>query len=249
MQAAPMATRLQKLLSQWGITSRRHAEDLIRAGRIQVNGEVAYLGQKADPAQDEVTLDGQIISPHHRPERSYLLMNKPKGVLSTCDDPWGRPTVIDLIRQIDRSTAGLHPIGRLDADSTGALLLTNDGALTFRLTHPRHHVPKTYRVCVMGQPTPATLKRWQKGIMLAEKRTLPAQVKPLRKTQNATELEIVLVEGRNRQIRRVADQLGHPVITLHRTAIGPIQVDDLSSGNVRNLTKDEVGLLYRDILD
>lgn len=244
-----VATRLQKLLSQWGITSRRHAEDLIRAGRVQVNGEVACLGQKADPDQDEVTLDGQITSPHNRPERSYLLMNKPKGVLSTCDDPWGRPTVIDLIGQIDRSLAGLHPIGRLDADSTGALLLTNDGSLTFRLTHPRYHVPKTYRVRVMGQPTPVTLKRWQKGIMLAEKRTLPAQVRPLRKTQNATDLEIVLVEGRNRQIRRVADQLGHPVITLHRTAIGPIKVDDLSIGNVRDLTKDEVGLLYRDILD
>jgi 23S rRNA pseudouridine2605 synthase len=249
MKAASTATRLQKLLSQWGITSRRHAEALIRAGRVQVNGEVACLGQKADPDQDEVALDGKIISPHNRPELSYLLMNKPKGVLSTCDDPWGRPTVMDLITQANRAIAGLHPVGRLDADSTGALLITNDGALTFRLTHPRHHVPKTYRVRVMGQPTLMTLKRWQKGIMLAEKRTLPAQVTPLKATQNATDLEIVLVEGRNRQIRRVADQLGHPVITLHRSAIGPIQVDDISPGDVRDLTKDEVRLLCRDTLD
>ncbi|MGD1905838.1 MAG: pseudouridine synthase [Leptolyngbyaceae cyanobacterium] len=244
-----MTIRLQKLLSQWGITSRRHAEDLIRAGRVQVNGQVACLGQKANPEQDQVALDGKIISPHNRPEQSYLLMNKPKGVLSTCDDPWGRTTVIELAEKLDMMTAGLHPVGRLDADSTGALLLTNDGELTFRLTHPRHHVPKTYRVRVMGKPTPTTLQRWQKGIMLAEKRTLPAQVKPLAKTRNTTDLEIVLAEGRNRQIRRVADQLGHPVVDLHRIAVGPIQLGDLGSGDIRDLTKDEVRLLCRDILD
>jgi pseudouridine synthase len=249
MATAQMGTRLQKLLSQWGIASRRHAEDLIRAGRVQVNGQVAQLGQKADPDQDRVTLDGQAISPQNRPEHCYLLMNKPKGVLSTCDDPWGRPTVIDLVAETPMAVSGLHPIGRLDADSTGALLLTNDGTLTFRLTHPRHHVPKTYRVRVMGQPTPMTLKRWQKGIMLAEKQTLPAQVKPLTTHHQTTDLEIILEEGRNRQIRRVADHLGHPVIALHRTAVGPIQVGSLSAGDVRDLTKDEVELLYQAVLD
>ena len=249
MATAQMATRLQKLLSQWGITSRRHAEDLIRAGRVEVNGQVACLGQRADPERDQVTLDGRVISPLGRPEQCYLLMNKPKGVLSTCDDPWGRPTVIDLISKTNLATAGLHPIGRLDADSTGALLLTNDGSLTFRLTHPRHHVPKTYRVRVIGRPSPITLKQWQKGIMLAGKRTLPAQVKLLTASHNTADLEIILEEGRNRQIRRVADHLGHPVIDLHRTAVGPIQLGDICSGEARNLTKDEVKLLCQDILD
>jgi len=244
-----MTIRLQKLLSQWGITSRRHAEDLIRAGRVEVNGQVAALGQKANPDQDQIAVDGKLISPQNRPEPAYLLMHKPKGVLSTCDDPWGRATVVEMAEKLGLITAGLHPIGRLDADSTGALLLTNDGELTFRLTHPRHHVPKTYRVRGKGKPTPVTLQRWQKGVMLGEKRTLPAQVIALAKDRNTTDLEIILSEGRNRQIRRVAELLGHPVIDLHRIAVGPVKLGKLSIGDVRDLTKDEVRLLYRDILD
>ncbi len=241
-----MAERLQKLLSQWGVASRRQAETLIRAGRVQVNGAVAHLGQQADPALDRVELDGQIISPENRPEYHYLLLNKPIDVVSTCEDPWGRPTVLGLLPPALQHGTGIHPVGRLDANSTGALILTNDGDLTFRLTHPSHHVPKTYRVWVAGKPTPAILQRWQRGIVLAGQRTLPAQVRTLAQEGSRMELEVVLREGRNRQIRRVAEALGHPVLRLHRIAIGSIKLAGLLPGYVRNLTKDEVASLQSD---
>lgn len=239
-----MSERLQKLLSQWGIASRRQAETLIRAGRVSLNGAIAELGQKADPNVDVVSLDGQIISPQHRPDRHYLLMNKPIGVISTCDDPQGRPTVLDLLPTQLRQATGIHPVGRLDANSTGALLLTNDGDLTFRLTHPKHHVPKTYRVKVEGIPTAATLRRWRCGIVLSGRRTRSAQVHLIAVDdgQNA-DLEIVLQEGRKRQIRRVAEHLGHRVLALHRLAIGAVELGHLPAGAVRDLTHAElVGL-------
>jgi 23S rRNA pseudouridine2605 synthase len=235
-----MAERLQKLMSQWGVASRRQAEALIQAGRVQVNGTVAHLGQKADPQRDRVSLDDRVISPENRPDPHYLLLNKPTGVVCTCDDPRGRRTVLDLLPAGLRSGLGIHPVGRLDAHSTGALILTNDGDLTYRLTHPRHHVAKTYRVWVEGCPTPSTLQHWRQGVMLAGRRTLPAQVRAMVQRAGNTELEIVLHEGRNRQIRRVAEALGHPVVALHRTAIGSVDLGSLKAGNVRDLTKCEV---------
>jgi len=236
-----MAERLQKILSQWGVASRRGAEDLIAAGRVRVNGIPAEMGQRADPACDRIEVDGKPLQHDSRPKLHYLLLHKPAGVVSTCRDTHRRRTVLDLIPPNQRT--GLHPVGRLDADSTGALLLTNDGELTFALTHPSHDVPKTYRVWVEGQPSRHTLAQWQEGVLLEGRKTRPAEVKVETHRGDRTQLQIVLREGRNRQIRRVAEQLGHPVISLHRIAIGSIQLGDLSEGKVRSLQPTEVDYL------
>lgn len=241
--------RLQKLLSQWGIASRRHAEEMIQAGRVRVNGEIAHLGQKADPLSDRIAVDGKLIKSTNRPEQVYLLLNKPAGTVSTCSDPQGRPTVLDLLPTSLQRGQGIYPVGRLDADSTGALLLTNDGELAFRLIHPRHSVPKTYRVRVEGKPPENILQMWREGVILEGKKTLPCDIRVLEtgsKGEN-TLLEVILKEGRNRQIRRVAEQLGYPVIQLHRSAIGPIQLQlpkqKLLPGQYRYLTDAEINFL------
>ncbi len=155
--------------------------------------------------------------------------------MSTCTDPQNRPIVLDLLPKW-ASSLGLHPVGRLDVASTGALLLTNDGALTFQLTHPRHHICKTYRVLVAGHPSDRALALWRQGVMLSGRQTLPAQVAVIEFTSQNTLIEVVLWEGRNRQIRRVADQLGYPVIALHRVAIGSIQLGQLPQGHYRQLS-------------
>ncbi len=238
-----MEERLQKLLSKWGIASRRHAEDLIKSGRVQINGAVAELGQKADPDRDLITFDGRELSHQTRPDLHYLLLNKPLRVVSTCQDPQGRKTVLAFLPQPLRQGAGIHPVGRLDYNSTGALLLTNDGSLTNQLTHPNHRMPKIYRVAVRGRPTSDTIEQWRRGVMLSGRRTMPAKISVIREAPQQTELEIVLREGRNRQIRRVAEALGHPVKSLHRIAIGPIHLQGLPPGQVRALSKAELGKL------
>jgi pseudouridine synthase len=242
-----MSQRVQKILAQWGIASRREAERLILAERVKVNGKVVKLGDKADPNQDDLTVDGHSIHNKTRPELIYLLLNKPLGVISTCADPQGRTTVLDLLSPLLRSQQGIHPVGRLDANSTGALILTNDGALTLKLTHPRYHLAKTYHVCLQGHPTKTILEDWQQGVWLDGKKTLPTQIQVLEKSTNQTCLEIILQEGRNRQIRRVAAQLGFRVISLHRIAIGSIFLTpSLATGSYRFLTDVERKLLISD---
>ncbi len=241
-----MDERLQKILSQWGIASRRQAEQLIRDGRVQLNGAVAELGQRANPTRDRIEVDGRLIQPIDRPESLYLLLHKPVGVVTTCDDPQGRRTVVDLLPPSLRQS-GLHPVGRLDADSTGALLLTNDGDVTFCLTHPRHSIAKIYHVWVKGHPSDSVLQQWRQGVMLDQQKTRSAQVEVLRQSQSQTLLEIQLREGRNRQIRRVAEQLGHPVVALHRVAIGSIQLGSLPVGQMRPLTTPEVEFLQSQV--
>lgn len=240
-----MDTRLQKFLSQMGIASRRQAEVMISQSRVRVNGIVAQIGQKVDPECDRITIDGKAVAIAQRPQLIYLLLHKPAGVVSTCDDPQGRPTVLDLISPEFATGQGIHPVGRLDADSTGALILTNDGDLTFWLTHPSHSIPKTYRVVVEGHPTESTLKRWRHGIKLDGRMTRTAKIRVVKKYAQSTQLEIILQEGRNRQIRRVAEILGHSVIELHRTAIGSIQLHppgkaSLPEGSYRLLTDWEI---------
>ncbi|NCJ08169.1 pseudouridine synthase [Synechococcales cyanobacterium C] len=243
-----MNVRLQKVLAQWGVASRRRAEVLIQAGLVQVNGGVAALGQKVDPSCDRIQVDGQDLHPPSNPRALYLLLHKPVGVVTTCYDPQQRRTVLDLLPALYRCVPGVHPVGRLDFNSSGALLLTNDGQWTFALTHPRHHIPKTYWVWVQGNPSNAVLRQWRQGVSLDGRVTQPAQIRVVRPYQSCTQttsLEIILKEGRNRQIRRVAEQLGHPVVKLHRTHIGQISLQrsdgtHLPPGACRLLTPSEV---------
>ncbi|WP_448379954.1 pseudouridine synthase [Gloeomargarita sp.] len=226
--------RLQKILAHRGVAARRQAEALIRAGQVWVNGRPAQVGQKCDPQVDHITIGGRPLPP--APPLRYYLFHKPLGVVSTCADPQGRRTVRDFLPP---DWPPLYPVGRLDCDSSGALLLTNDGELTLALTHPRHAVWKTYRVWVQGQPPAEVLAQWRQGVPLDGQRTLPARVRVLQATPQKTLLEIQLREGRNRQIRRVAAQLGYPVLRLHRQAIGAIQLGDLPVGHLRPLTPQE----------
>ncbi|BAY65123.1 hypothetical protein NIES22_52250 [Calothrix brevissima NIES-22] len=247
-----MEARLQKVLAQWGIASRREAEEMIRRSRVRINGVLAHIGQKVDPEKDKITVDGKPVVSKQRPAPIYLLLNKPAGVVSTCYDPQGRTTVLDLLPKELRSGSGIHPVGRLDTESTGALLLTNDGDLTFALTHPSHSVPKTYRVVVKGHPPEELLQMWRQGVILDGRRTRPAQVRLIESLNAQSCLEIVLKEGRNRQIRRIAEQLGYPVIKLHRTAIGLIKLQVpkqpyLKEGKYRSLRNDEMRFLQQQI--
>lgn len=243
-----MDERLQKILSQWGIASRRQAEEMIKLGRVKINGAIATVGQKANPEIDRIEIDGKILHSAQRPQPIYLLLHKPAGVVSTCSDPQQRTTVLDILPGKYRQGEGVHPVGRLDAESTGALLLTNDGELTFYLTHPRHSIAKTYQVLVKGEPSEAILQVWRQGVILAGRKTRPAKIQILERIgDDQTLLEIMIQEGRNRQIRRVAEQLGYPVLKLHRTAIGPIQLQNLPIGHYRHLKKSEIGFLKNQI--
>jgi 23S rRNA pseudouridine2605 synthase len=243
-----MSERVQKILSQWGVASRRQTEKMIVEGRVKIDGVTAKLGDKVDLTKDLLEVDRRIITVNERPQPIYLLLNKPKGVVSTCSDPQNRRSVLDLLPNNLKTGQGIHPVGRLDNDSSGALLLTNDGELTLTLTHPRYHLPKTYRVWLDGNPTAADLTRWRNGIELDGSKTLPAQIKILDRQQQQSLLEIVLTEGKNRQIRRVAEILGYKVLKLHRTAIGSIRLESNSSsrlarGDYRHLTTAEISFL------
>ena len=227
--------RLQKLIAAAGLCSRRKAELWLQDGRVHVDGKVARLGDQADPERQSIVVDGRQL--HLLREARVLLVNKPVGVISTCHDPRGRRTVLDLLPPDHRR--GLHPVGRLDADSRGALLLTDHGVLTLQLTHPRYDHTKTYRVWVEGVPATATLDRWRQGLVLDGLRTRPAGLRLLRQRPQRSLLEVVLQEGRNRQIRRVAHHLGHPVIDLQRVAIAHLQLGSLAEGRWRWLNKRE----------
>ena len=227
--------RLQKLIAAAGLCSRRKAELWLQDGRVHVDGKVARLGDQADPERQSIVVDGRQL--HLLREARVLLVNKPVGVISTCHDPLGRRTVLDLLPPDHRR--GLHPVGRLDADSRGALLLTDHGVLTLQLTHPRYDHTKTYRVWVEGVPATATLDRWRQGLVLDGLRTRPAGLRLLRQRPQRSLLEVVLQEGRNRQIRRVAHHLGHPVIDLQRVAIAHLQLGSLAEGRWRWLNKRE----------
>jgi 23S rRNA pseudouridine2605 synthase len=229
--------RLQKLLSQAGFGSRRACEEFILQKRVRVNGQVAELGAKADPERDEITLDGEPIA---RPARKiYVAVNKPEGVVTTNADEFGRKTVRELV-----PLAGhLYPVGRLDFDSEGLVLLTNDGELANVLTHPRFQIDKEYNVLVTGQPDAATLDQWRAGVVLFEERTAPARVDVLKSDGKKTWLSVTMHEGRKRQIREVAGILGHPVEYLRRVRLGPLRLGDLKPGQWRYLSTSEVRLL------
>lgn len=233
--------RLQKFLARAGVASRRHAEEIIEQGRVKVNGStVTRQGLKIDPHRDRVEVDGKIIG---RPEKKvYLLLHKPPGYVTTVRDPQGRPKVTDLLTGVRER---VYPVGRLDCDAQGLLLLTNDGELAYRLTHPSYEVPKTYRVRVQGLPGPEKLAALTRGVELEDGPTAPARVRLVSKLQKEALLEITIHEGRNRQVKRMCQHIGHPVLTLCRTRMGPLQLGQLRPGEHRWLTFKEVTRLKK----
>ncbi len=247
--------RLQKLLAAAGYGSRRACEEIISQGRVSVNGKQAHLGQSADPAHDTITVDGARL--RLTAKHTYIIINKPYGIVSTLFDEMGRKTVRDLIPLEGQ----LAPVGRLDAHSTGLLLLTDDGDLTNRLTHPRYQHEKEYHVFVVGWPAPEALARWQRGINLPDfdshtrdgGHTAPAHVDIMHverdpdTNQEGTWLRVVMREGRKRQIRRVAALLGHPVRKLVRVRIGPLQLGNLKPGQWRHVTSKELEQLKQEV--
>ena len=239
-----MAERVQKILSQWGIASRRKAEKMIVAGRVSINGQTVKLGDRVDLTQDILQVDGIEVQATHRPQLLYLLLHKPVDTVSTCDDPQKRTTVIDLLPADLRQGTGIHPVGRLDFASSGALILTNDGKLTLGLTHPRYHLPKTYLVELNRSPTNQDLTCWREGVILNQKKTLPAKVESVKSDRTGKTLKIILTEGRNRQIRRIAQQLGYQVIKLHRLSIGELTLD-IADGKHRHLTTSEINFFKK----
>ncbi len=228
--------RLQKILSQAGVASRRASEQLMLDGRVTVNGKtVRELGSKADAAHDDIRVDGRRVKPPDR--HVYLLLNKPRGYVTTRSDPQRRPTVIDLLGDVREY---VYPVGRLDFDSEGLLILTNDGELAAQLTHPSHGVPRVYEAHVLGVPDDRDIDRLSRGMMLEGQRTAPSEVERLGVKGDQTALRVTLREGRNRQVRRMCDAIGHPVVHLRRVAIGPIRDPRLKLGQWRALTAAEV---------
>ncbi len=232
--------RLQKFLAHQGIGSRRAVEKMIAAGRISVNKKIIInQGVKIDPTTDRVTVDGKVIKPKEKYE--YIWLNKPPEVLSAASSKTGELTVVDLVDSDNR----LYPVGRLDKDSQGLLLLTNDGELTHRLTHPKYHIPKTYEVFVSGKITTKKIERLQTGIKLSEGMTQPAEVEIIEQNETGTWLEFVLHEGKHRQIRRMCATVDLHVIDLIRVKFGPVEIKNLKLGKSRSATSAEISTLYK----
>jgi len=237
--------RLQKVLAQAGIASRRACEALISEGRVEVNSEVVLeQGRRVDPDRDVIRVDGARIPPPRR--HLYLAMNKPRGVVVTMDDPEGRRTVADVLAKsgsrVVRNERLFH-VGRLDSDSEGLLILTNDGELANKLAHPSYHVPKTYIAEVTGLVSAETLRRLRRGITLDDGPIRPTSVKITSSAGDRTLIKITLQEGRNRVVRRTMEAVGHPVRRLSRIGIGPVRLGNLKVGEYRELTRDELGEL------
>lgn len=235
-----MQERLQKILSAAGVCSRRASEAYLMAGRVTVNGAVAQLGQQADPEHDDIRVDG--VRLNTRPELVYYMLNKPRGYVTTVSDEQGRRTVMDLMTGVSER---VYPVGRLDRDSEGLLLLTNDGALTQRLLHPRHEVSKEYRVTVSG-PVDGAAERLCRVRDVGGLPIRPAQVRVLTQTGDRAELSVTIHEGRNRQIRRMCAQCGLEVLRLRRVREHSLLLGDLPSGKWRPLTAEELEALKRD---
>ncbi|MCX5720284.1 MAG: pseudouridine synthase [Nitrospirae bacterium] len=237
-----MEKRLQKILAEMGIASRRKAEEMIIEGRVTVNGKVATIGMKADLNRDHIKLNGKLLI---RPEpKVYLIVNKPKGVVTSLHDPEGRPTIKDFLKGVKYR---VFPVGRLDYDSEGLLLLTNDGNFTHTVLHPSKKIPKTYLVKVREVLEDDEIEKLRKGIRLEDGVTAPAKVKRIRKTKHNSWLEITLHEGKKRQIRRMLEKVGHPVLKLKRIRINGIELGNLESGKYRYLMSDEVDKIKKEV--
>ncbi len=232
--------RLQKVIAQAGICSRRAAEELIAAGKVQVDGEVVTaMGMKVDPAVQQILVRGKPLALAEK--KIYIFLHKPVGYVTTLNDPQGRPIVTSLLRDVD---ARVFPVGRLDYDTSGALLLTNDGDLAQRIQHPSFEIPKTYEARVKGKPSPKAIRQLEQGVLIEGRRTAPARV-VLRKAANrSTILEITIHEGRKRQVRKMCEFVGHPVIELCRIAYGRLRLGNLPSGHSRMLDSADIARIF-----
>ncbi len=235
-----MQERLQKVLAKAGVASRRKAEELIRQGKVRVDGKVVTeMGTKVDPETQSIKCEGTPLDSQE--EKVYILLHKPGGYLSTVHDPQGRPIVTDLLKNIKER---VYPVGRLDLDTEGALLLTNDGELAQRILHPSHEVNKTYVAKVKGRPGKKKLDALSKGIELEGKKTWPANIEMLKSEAGSTTIQITIHEGRKRQVRKMFEAVGHPVLKLKRTAYGQLELGELGSGKYRFLTSGDIKFIF-----
>ncbi|MFD1427804.1 23S rRNA pseudouridine2605 synthase [Kroppenstedtia sanguinis] len=227
--------RLQKVMARAGVASRRKSEEWILSGKVRVNGEtVTQLGTRVDPERDRIEVEGRLIQSE---QKRYFIFYKPRGVITSLSDPEGRPVVVDWFRDVDER---VYPVGRLDYDTEGLLLLTNDGELAHGLVHPRHEVDKIYQVTVEGTPAKKSLLRLETGVKLSDGWTAPAKVRMLRREKGQACLEITLHEGRNRQVRRMCEAVGHPVVHLVRVQLAFLTLSGLQPGEHRELSRAEV---------
>lgn len=231
--------RLQKYLAECGVASRRKSEELISAGKVKVNGTIASLGDKINPKYDKVTLNGKKVVSSKK--NVYIMLNKPRGFITTMSDEHDRKCVAQLVSGINTR---IYPVGRLDRESEGLLLMTNDGEFANALTHPSKHIPKTYRVTIRPEITKEQATQFRNGIEIEGKMTAPADLRILETQENRTVVEVTIYEGRNRQIRKMFESLGIEVARLKRTKVGNLKLGMLKQGDYRKLTNDEVDALY-----
>jgi len=243
-----MLKRIQKIIAESGKCSRRRAEELIEGGLVTVNGRIATIGEKADAEKDAIKVEGKLL---RKPEaHRYVLINKPRGIVTTSDDPEGRTTILDLVKS--RIRERIYPVGRLDVQTEGLLILTNDGDFALRVTHPSYGCSKEYQAKVRGNIPERLLDRLRRGINIEGQKTSPATIEFLRRSRRGTEAEevnswfrVILREGKNQQVRRMFEAIGHPVLKLKRVAIGPLREDRLQPGEWRDLDAAEISSILR----
>ncbi len=231
--------RLQKYLAHAGVASRRTAEEMIKQGRVAVNNVIIENMGFAVSSDDFITVDGKPVNIEE--EKVYILLNKPVGYVSTSKDQFGRPTVLDLVKDVGKR---LYPVGRLDYDTSGLILLTNDGDFTYRLTHPKHEINKVYEAVISGFPEKSEIKRFESGLKIEDYQTSPAELLIIEKQGINTLVRITIHEGKNRQVRKMCEAIGHKVLTLKRIQMGPIALDKLPQGKWRHLSDKELKILY-----